>query len=206
MHVWQGFQTLGELMIFYVSKGKRTYVVPEGAELPCIVILVDSWDDYDYKTLYHLCLFKKNGEQIVLGDVKILQRDVLSTALPTEFNELTGDFFSLGQDEEYYQNMRTHLPKTHQKVLGALNDVVVKPQLLEEIETTSGFRNSLIRFNDAKISLRDGQAILAGQPRKRGYVFSYDGDIPGASASVSIKVDLQPDDRRPWSRLCTYWT
>jgi predicted ATPase len=184
-------------MIFYVSTGKRTYVAPEGAVFPCIVILVDSWDDYDYKTLYHLCLFKKNGEKVVLGDVKILQRDVYNTKLPTEFPNLNQDFFSLGQDEEYYQNMRTHLPKTHRAVLGALNDVVIKPQLLEEIETTSGFRNSLIRFNDAKICLRDGQAILAGEPRQKGYEFSYTGEIPGASASVSIKVNLQPEDPIP---------
>ena len=56
--------------------------------------------------------------------------------------------------------MRKHLPKTHRKVLDALNDVVVKPQLLDEIETSSGFRNSLIRFNDAKLALRDGLATL----------------------------------------------
>lgn len=184
-------------MLFYKSTARRTYVPPAGAVFPCIVVLTDNWDDYDYKTLYHLCLFKRNGDNVLLGDVKILQRDVHNTNLPDEFSELNDNYFSLGQDEDYYENMRANLPKTHRAVLAALNDVVVKPQLLEEIETTSGFRNSLIRFNEAKICLRDGLAILEGQPRQIGYKFSYIGEIPGAAAGVSINVNLQPEDPVP---------
>jgi len=184
-------------MIFYKSAANRDYALPKAAVLPCVVVLTDNWDDYNFKTLYHLCLFKKNGDKVVLGDVKILQRDVQSTRLPDEFPDLGEDFSSLGQDEVYYKNMREHFPTTHRRVLGALNDVVVKPQLLDEIETTSGFRNSLIRFNDAKICLRDGLAILDRQPRETGYKFTYTGDIPGAAAGVSIDVDLQPEDHVP---------
>ncbi len=165
--------------------------------MPCIVYLVDGWDDYDFKTLYHLCLVKKNGDQVALGDVKILQRGVKSTKLPKEFTELGEEFVSLGQDPEYYNNFRKNLPKTHRAVLEALNDVVVKPQLLDEVETTSGFRNSLIRFNDAKICLRDGAALLADSKRQKGYSFTYTGDIPGAEAGVAINVDLQPEDPVP---------
>jgi ABC-type lipoprotein export system ATPase subunit len=184
-------------MIFYKSAANRNFLLPNAAVLPCIVVMTDNWDDYNFKTLYRLCLFKKNGDKVVLGDVKILQRDVQNTKLPNEFPALNDEFFSLGQDEDYYKNMREHLPKTHRKVLGALNDVVVKPQLLDEIETSSGFRNSLTRFNDAKICLRDGLAILENQPREKSYEFTYTGNIPGAEAGVSIDVNLQPDDLIP---------
>lgn len=184
-------------MKFYKSKKNRNYQPPEDAVLPCIVYLVDNWDDYNFETLYHLCLVKRNGDQHVLGDVKILQRGVKSTNLPQEFTELGEEFVSLGQDSDYYKNIRAHLPKTHMAVLEALNDVVVKPQLLEEVETTSGFRNSLIRFNDAKICLRDGLAILANSERQKGYSFTYTGRIPGAAAGVSIDIDLQPQDPVP---------
>lgn len=184
-------------MIFYKSASNRKYVLPEAAIPPCIVFLSDNWDDYNFNTLYHLCLFRKNGDKLVLGDVKILQRDVQSSTLPDKFSALGEDFFSLGQVEDYYKNMREYLPKGHLRVLEALNDVVVKPQLLDDIETTSGFRNSLIRFNEAKICLRDGLAILNRQPREKGYKFTYTGDIPGAAAGVSIDVDLQPKDLVP---------
>lgn len=184
-------------MKFYKSAGRRDYVVPVGAELPCIVYLVDNWDDYNFKTLYHLCLFKKGGDKAVLGDVKILQATNPSTKIPDSFSSLDSEFFSLGQDLEYYENMRKHLPRTHLKVLGTLNDVVVKPQLLDEIETSSGFRNSLIRFNDAKLALRDGLAKLEERPLVKGYKFDYSGKIPGAEVGVSINVDLQPDDTVP---------
>jgi ABC-type Mn2+/Zn2+ transport system ATPase subunit len=184
-------------MNFYKTAGNRDYVLPLRAELPCIVYLVDNWDDYDFKTLYHLCLFKKNGDKEVLGDVKILQANNQSTKIPDSFSSLEPEFFSLGQDLEYYENMRKHLPKTHRRVLDALNDVVVKPQLLDEIETSSGFRNSLIRFNEAKLALRDGLATLEMRPVEKGYKFLYSGEIPGAEGGVCMDVDLQPDDPVP---------
>lgn len=82
-------------------------------------------------------------------------------------------------------------------MLAKLNDVVVKPQLLEEVETNSGFRNSLIRFNDARICLRDGLAILDSVEPQKGYSFTYTGDIPGAEVGVTIDVDLRPEDSVP---------
>lgn len=184
-------------MHFYKSVSHRSYEPPPGAVLPCIVYKLDNWDDYTFKTLYHLCLVKKNGDQQALGSVKILQRDVYSTQLPKEFPELPDEFVSLGQEPDYYKNMRLHLPKTHRAVLAKLNDVVVKPQLLEEVETSSGFRNSLIRFNDAKICLRDGLAILGGIERQKNYLFTYTGVIPGAEFGVAIDVDLNPKDPVP---------
>lgn len=184
-------------MNFYKTAKSRDYVLPQGAELPCIVYNVDNWDDYNFETLYHLCLFKKNGDKQVLGDVKILQAGSRNTKIPDSFPSLDSEFVSLGQDLEYYENMRKHLPKTHRKVLDSLNDVVVKPQLLDEIETSSGFRNSLIRFNDAKLALRDGLATLEERPLEKGYKFVYSGRIPDAEEGLSIDVDLQPDDPVP---------
>jgi ABC-type branched-subunit amino acid transport system ATPase component len=184
-------------MRFYKSKNISSYKPPSEAALPCIVYVADGWDDYTFKTLYHLRLIKKNGDQELLGDVKILQRGANRTQLPEDFTQLDGEFVSLGQEPDYYINIRKHFPKTHRAVLGALNDVVVKPKLLEEVEITSGFRNSLIRFNDAQICLRDGAALLADGERKKGYSFTYTGVIPGAEAGVAINVDLQPEDPVP---------
>ncbi|TDY36859.1 AAA family ATPase [Janthinobacterium sp. 75] len=184
-------------MHFYKADNNRSCKPPPRAVLPCIVYTVDNWDDYHFKTLYHLCLVKKNGSHEMLGSVKILQRGEHSTQLPEDFPELPDEFFSLGQEPDYYKNFRLHLPKSHRGVLAKLNDVVVKPQLLEEVETSSGFRNSLIRFNDAKICLRDGLAILDDVERQKGYSFQYKGNIPGAETDVAIEVDLNPDDLVP---------
>lgn len=184
-------------MWFYQSRSKSDYVPPADVELPCIVFHTDGWDDYTFSTLFHLCLLKKNGKQEELGDVKVLQEGFKTTKLPSKFETLDPNFVSLGQSPGYYEKMREHLPRTHRKVLESLNDLVVNPQLLELVETSSGYRNSLIRFNDAKIALRDGQAILEDQPRRLGYEFSYSGQIQGADAPVDIDVDLKPSDSVP---------
>lgn len=184
-------------MKFYKSASANDYKLPNDATTPCIVYLTDGWDDYNFKTLHHLCLFKKNGEKVELGDVKILQNGALRSTIPERFTSLEPEFYSLGQDLKYYERFAKHRPKTHREALGALNDVVVKPQLLDDIETSSGFRNSLTRFNAAKLALRDGLATLEGQHLEKGYKFAYSGRIPGAEVDLSMDVDLQPDDPVP---------
>ena len=184
-------------MWFYQSTSTRDSVPPARAELPCVVFHTDQWDDYTFKTLFHLYLVNKRGEEIELGDVKILQAGAKHTQLPSKFETLGPEYVSLGQTPSYYEKMAKHFPRTNRKVLEALNDVVVSPQLQEKVETGSGFRNSLIRFNDAKICLRDGLAILAGEPRRKGYSFRYSGQIQGADAAVEIDVDLHPKDSVP---------
>src|SRR5260370_13823943 len=87
-------------MNFYKSTKNRDYVLPQGAELPCVVYIVDNWDDYNFETLYHLCLFKKSGGKEVLGDVKILQTNSRNTKIPDSFPSLGPEFFSLGQYQE----------------------------------------------------------------------------------------------------------
>lgn len=187
-------------MRFYKSRSVRHAVPPANAVFPCFVLAPDNWDDFGYRTLFHLHYFKRADSSAKLGDIKILEEGAKATNLPSSFPSLDAEFVSLGQDLEYYRSVRDHLRSKHRMALERRNDVVVKPQLLEDVEATTGSRNSLIRFNEAQISLRQGQAVLTGlDPNmlRKGHAFLYSGQIQSASAPVVARMDLSPDDDVP---------
>jgi ABC-type transport system involved in cytochrome c biogenesis ATPase subunit len=183
---------------FYKNRYPRTPTAPVDAEYPCVVYLTDNWDDYSYKTLFHFFYFRRAGEGAVeLGDVKILQADVLVTSLPpAPFDQLPSEYVSLGQNLTYYSAIR-ELGSRGRRLLGALNDVVLNHDLLDAVETTTGFRNALIRFNEAKRALRYGLGEIQGEQRAKGYAFEYHGQIPGADRAVVVNFDLNPSDLVP---------
>ncbi|MUP38588.1 AAA family ATPase [Labilibaculum euxinus] len=94
-----------------------------------IIILVhSSWDDwFAYNTLYILYYYNKDGEEIRLGSVKIGQKGMKSGQrmpnLLDTFETLTEDFFSLGQDISFYENLNKIGIDFREEVLNALNDI-----------------------------------------------------------------------------------
>jgi hypothetical protein len=72
---------------------------------PYLLLAIDGWDDYTYKTTYYATFITKDEEKVDIGQVKVLQEGVHSTELPTEFKQLSSNFFSLFQGAEVYRNL-----------------------------------------------------------------------------------------------------
>lgn len=187
-----------KFMIFYKSLSASSVTAPKDAAYPCIVIMNDVWDDYDFRTLHHLYYFPAKGKLWKkIGGVKFLQKGVSSTELPFPFEILPIEFASLGQNVKYYETVLDLFPDDFRDVLLALNDVVISPSSLEAVETKPGFRNSLARYNEAKIALRHGLAALHGEAANEDYQFDYRGEIPGSSTKVKVRFKLDPNDLVP---------
>lgn len=186
-------------MDFYKSRYAKSASPPAGASYPCVVFFGDDWDDYSHRTLFHLYYFPKaDVASKSLGEVKILQSTQQITALPARFTQLDDQqYASLGQDLKYYSALRDLGDSLSSEILSALNDVVQNHELLDSVETTTGFRNSLIRFNEAKLALRHGLEALDGEHRAKNYRFGYDGQIPGATGPVHTKFNLDASDPVP---------
>ena len=80
----------------------------------CLAILnKDNWDDFSFKTMFSLSVYDENGKHVTCGSVKIGfigQTDGrTSDQLPLPLEQLPDNFFSLGQDVEYYKNIRNEL-------------------------------------------------------------------------------------------------
>lgn len=164
-----------------------------------VYLLFDMWDDFGWKTLFHLHIATVEGIQEV-GDVKILRREGLggAVALSTEefideqFPELSrADFASLGQSLAYYRRLLDRGAEGRE-ILRALCDVAADPLLRAEWADDEAFTTSLLRFSDAKGALSDAPALIADTaPQRRDPSFTYKVTLDGARAPHEVRFDFK---------------
>src|ERR1700684_4018838 len=99
-------------------------------------LLVDHWDDwFSYRTMFTLWIFDEQGSRHQVGSVKIGQRGLRplraslepspgarTPQLEKTFDALDERFFSLGQDENYYETLNSLSATQRQRVLVGLRD------------------------------------------------------------------------------------
>jgi hypothetical protein len=122
---------IGRAMLFTVlPKGRR---VPAGTRSMAFLI-IDNWDDwFTYNTLYSLYVADDRGEVHSIGEVKIgqfsMERRQRRADIPTEFDVLDERFFSLGQDDSYYEKLNTLGPSFRDRILRGLRDMALDQEL-----------------------------------------------------------------------------
>lgn len=164
---------------------------------PCLTLERDFWDDYTHKTLFTLFYQQTPEESFKIGPVKIMKRGAKVTwdVIPETFFDLSEDYCSLGQDENYYRNLKTHFADTYQAILLALRDTAFYPVIYESFENDDIYKRSVIRDNDVEKLRRSVRADILGDP-KEGYKFSYIflppyGDSDGGL--TNLYFDFRPD-------------
>lgn len=157
---------------FYVGSAP-----PADARRPCFVLEPDAWDDYGYKTLFRLMLFRPEGRKVSIGSVKILpkalggdENDPLRAKpfLDDTFTDLpSSDFCSLGQTSTYYTELSrlgeyTGLDVDGETVARALSDVCFPETSDRWWEHHSGYETSLLRFPAANVAWREAASLIRG--------------------------------------------
>lgn len=138
-----------------------------------IYLLNDSWDDwFTFETLFQAVYFR-NGEHLRIGGVKIGKKGQTTRRpiLPGEFTELSEDYFSLGANEKYYENLKKY--RFREKFLKALNDIAFNLELFEKVKDYDVTKISLLR--DITSSTVKGQyhRLANGGARLTDYDFTY---------------------------------
>lgn len=177
------------------------YKVPYGKrflqfeQLPYFVLVTDQWDDYGNKTLFHLRYISERREQFDIGSVKIMHKDytVTEVILPETFNSLDEAYCSIGQDKEYYENLKSLIPDDVENVLEALADAAYFPAIGERFENTDQFKESLLRFSEAEKMYKEARAIIAGDDIENTFDFNYKGQIADAAAPHDVEFDFRPN-------------
>ncbi|MCY0856648.1 hypothetical protein [Cupriavidus sp. D39] len=116
-------------------------VVPVGQGSPnsgmeAAYLLADNWDDwFAYSTMYTLIVIDASGEKQHIGSVKIgqvgMRSGQRSPDLEPSFDMLGEEFFSVGQDDTYYERLNELGVALRDRVLTGLRDMAFDPQLLE---------------------------------------------------------------------------
>jgi ABC-type molybdenum transport system ATPase subunit/photorepair protein PhrA len=183
-------------------------VLPVGSYPPSIdrsmvYLMASNWDDwFKFETWHDVVFFDKNSERHNLGGIKIGQfnmpKDQRRPILPNSFDKLDETFFSLGQDDSYYENLNKLGNDDRTKILKALRDMAFDLKTFERAlgEDVTGI--SLLR-NVTKATVR-GQfhRIAHGGARLSHYEFSYTAgkDSKGFS-SVFLSFKVEPESQPP---------
>ncbi|MGA0564827.1 AAA family ATPase [Ancylobacter sp. VNQ12] len=123
----------------------------------------DNWDDFSFKTLYHLYHQAGGKAPLLIGSVKILrlgQRKGEPIQITEPFEALGPSYCSVGNSLDYYQRLNELPQSDRDQILSILRDIVAAPQLVSIFGQEEGWRVSLFRDNgDPDGYLADAAAI-----------------------------------------------
>ncbi|MFJ2707903.1 hypothetical protein ACIO3R_32595 [Streptomyces sp. NPDC087428] len=162
--------------------------VPSGSE--ALVLEVDDWDDFGYRTSYHLW-YRTPTDTWNLGPVKIAVPRQKAGAAPFErgrFDDgLPGEFFSLGQSDSYYDEISKLGGGKRAEILEALCDLAYFPNRLQDVKRHRVTEVSLLRSVEEQTVRAQFNRIARGGVRLTEYRFRY--NAPGqATNGVDFQV------------------
>ena len=152
----------------------------------------DNWDDYDFKTAFSLIVFDENDKQHNLGNVKIgivgFEKGWVSERIgDNSFTHFTDQVFSLGQDQEYYKNIRSLLSNTlGNQIFEKLNDVAYSRKSFDIAFNESIFKTSLLRSVSTSVIHGQFSKIIKGEATLSEFDFSYKKMQTDKSAQIDI--------------------
>ena len=154
-----------------------------------------NWDDYSFKTSFDVVLLDEYGNSVDLGTIKIGYRGQPKgwtfEKIPKEFEALSDEYFSLGQDVKYYKKAYDVLsPDTRDHLLRALRDVVVDDTTLAAVSGERVFKDSLTRGVSLSTVRDQFRRVLGGQPELTNFDFIYNQEAGEKSAPVSLRFKV----------------
>jgi len=167
-------------------------------------LIEDDWDDwFEFATMYSFVLFDKDGVRHELGSIKIGEFDMPKgqrrPGIPSNFTRLGSDFFSLGQDDEYYEALSKLDEDFRQEILVALHDVAADPELWKRALKEPVTGTSLLR--SVKRATVEGQfrRLLQGGARLTRYSFkySYPKRAAGGTPPPELTFNVIPESSPP---------
>ncbi len=204
------------MFFFVVESGAQSKeLAPNTARL-----IKDRWDDYfKFSTLFELSVCDANSVVHEIGEVKIGQVGMgegkkagddqgnsqgysmpgkRSPNIPNSFESLENDFFSVGQDDSYYERLSQLGELVRIAVLTALRDMAINSELYEQFESEPVTKISLLRSVSTVSLLGQYHRLANGGARLSKYRFDYALPTEHKFAStVIINFDITPESNPP---------
>ncbi|MTJ08064.1 AAA family ATPase [Anabaena sp. UHCC 0204] len=160
----------------------------------------DNWDDYGYKTLFNLTIFDEQGNEQTIGNIKIgfvgQGTGWTQEQIPEQFEVLPENFYSLGQDADYYKNVVEKLSQEIAiNVLTALGDVVHDSNRLQLAENKDAFQTSLLRFVNRTSIDNQFRRILRDEAQLTEYNFYYEKEADERYSGIKVEFSVEPNTK-----------
>jgi hypothetical protein len=149
---------------------------PSGRDV--VYLLEDGWDDwFRFNSMYVVTYYDSSSKVHRVGEVKIGQFGMTNgqrrPAIPEEFERLSEQFFSLGQDDSYYQALNDLGDDFRDEFLIALRDVAKDAELFDRALAEDVTGVSLLRSVSDKSVTGQFRRMAQGGARLTPFAFSY---------------------------------
>lgn len=192
----------GKHQVRFEVIANKSSVPTEGQEIG--YLWTDNWNDWwEFSTLYSLTYFDSRGVAHQLGGVKIGQFNWPDKqdrpSLPPTFAQLGPEFFSLGQDDSYYQDILALGEEVADQLLAALNDVVRDDDLFARASSERVLGRSLMRSVSRRTVVQQFKRIVSGGVRLTKYRFHYrsPAQLDPSFAPVELDFEVRPLSKPP---------
>lgn len=178
-------------------------------KFPAFVLAFNrGWDDFSVCTWFDMFYYDGGGECTHVGVVKIIHttyksQEQLSEGyyytsdhIDNEFTQLSSEYCSLGQSEDYYFKLRRLVGNEFMSVMWAMRDCALFPMIEEKFSNHPNFF-SLIRANEAEDVLNDIMYKLNDEDTDTKFRFSYHFKPVFADEPTEIPFDFSSEGRFP---------
>lgn len=168
----------------------------------CIVLIHDKWDDwFKYETQCNVNYVTDNQETTYIGEVKIGQLGMngqRTASYPNEFEELPNNYFSLGQSEEYYENIKNVFNEADRvRYYKALRDIAFDLTLYKSVKKEDVTRTSLMRSVSSFMIEHQFNRIAMGNARLTKYKIEYEYPLEHTESPTKLSFYVEPDSCPP---------
>jgi len=171
-----------------------------------VLLVRDNWNDwFVWVTQFYVIVVTQDNQRIDIGHVKIAQAGMThqsattAALLPTEFPRLNATWFSLGQTENYYEQLNELGDQYRDWYLNAIRDIAQTPAMLEEYADEPVLQNSLLRDIDTDRvrnrfnRLTTGNAVLTNF----AFRFTFPQDLRTTDAPPQLSFQVTPESNPP---------
>lgn len=160
-------------------------------------LIRSTWDDFSFKASFELVYLDEDKEEHSFGTVKIIKEDQErgQTPMPdSPFTNLDESYCSLGNGQDYYEEMMNLPEAVRIDILTSLRDCVFNPQVFERFDDQPGMGASLLRDVSVDSVSVLFSSILRGDAVLTPYHFRY---LLNGSDETVIDVEVTPHSLPP---------
>ncbi|WP_404274727.1 AAA family ATPase [Exiguobacterium undae] len=157
----------------------------------------DNWNDFGFYTLYNLYYINGKNEEIEIGYVKIGKKGQVDGGidLPLIFEDVPSDVFSLGQDIEFYSQLRELGDEVRLECLIGLRDIAYDEKLYEQVLGEKVVIESLLRNHNIKTVENQFRRVAHGGAVLTKYNFKF--DIQPDEKNTTLLFEVVPESLPP---------
>lgn len=171
-----------------------------------VLLVRDNWNDwFVWITQFYVIVVTQDNQRIDIGNVKIAQAGMTqqtattSDLLQNTFPLLEAPWFSIGQDENYYEQLNELGDQYRDWFLNAIRDIARTPAMLDEYANEVVLHGSLLRYIDTDRVRNRFNRLAIGDAALTNFAFrfTFPQDLRTADVPPQLSFQVTPESNPP---------